>query len=119
MKVEEVMNAPVVVTQKHIKVANLKSMLSRKGINAVPVMQDNGDICGIVSTSNLMACGDGNMLVDELMTEFVHVISPNNRVKDAAKVMAKHNVHHLVVMEDGKVIGMLSSMDLVKVLAES
>ena len=52
------------------------------------------------------------------MSDFVHVLLPNNRVKDAAKIMVKHGVHHLVVMEDGKVMGMLSSMDVMKVYAE-
>jgi CBS domain-containing protein len=43
----------------------------------------------------------------------------NNRVKDAAKTMVKHNIHHMIVMEDGKVIGMVSSMDIIKVYSET
>jgi CBS domain-containing protein len=45
------------------------------------------------------------------------VVAPNNRVKDAAKTMEKHRVHHPVVMEDDKVIGMLSAIDSIKVFA--
>ena len=52
------------------------------------------------------------------MSDRVHIVLRNNQVKDAAKVMVKHGVHHLVVMEDGKVIGMISSMDIIKVYAE-
>ena len=52
------------------------------------------------------------------MSDRVHILLKNNRVKDAAGVMAKNDVHHLVVMEDGDVVGMLSSMDIVRVYAE-
>jgi signal-transduction protein with cAMP-binding, CBS, and nucleotidyltransferase domain len=33
-------------------------------------------------------------------------------------MMAKNDVHHLVVMEDGQVVGMLSALDVVRVYAE-
>ncbi|MCO4813444.1 MAG: CBS domain-containing protein [Flavobacteriales bacterium] len=118
MRVEEIMNTPVVITQKTIKVLNLKDRLDRKGINAIPVIDGDGSISGIVSSSDIVACHDESLLVKDIMSDFVHVLLPNNRVKDAAKIMVKHGVHHLVVMEDGKVMGMLSSMDVMKVYAE-
>ncbi len=117
MKVEEIMNTPVVFTQKTRTVSSLKDMLSRKRINAVPVIEDEGGIAGIVSSSNIIACHDETLLVQDVMTDFIHVISPNNRVIDAAKIMVKHGIHHLVVMEEGNVIGMLSSMDIFKTFA--
>ena len=118
MRVEEIMNSPVVITQKTIKISNLKDRLSRKGINAIPVIDEDGSISGIVSSRDIVACHDESLLVKDVMSDFVHVLALNNRVKDAAKIMAKYGVHHLVVMEDGKVMGMLSSMDIIKVYAE-
>ena len=118
MRVEEIMNTPVVITQKTIKVSNLKERLNRKGINAIPVIDEDGSISGIVSSRDVVACHDEDLLVKDIMSDFVHVLMPNNRVKDAAKIMSKYGVHHLVVMEDGKVMGMLSSMDVIKVYAE-
>ena len=53
-----------------------------------------------------------------MLSPRVHIGVRHNRVKDAAKVMVKHGVHHLVIMDDGKVVGMLSSMDIIKVYAE-
>ncbi len=114
MRVEEIMSTPVVFTQKTIKVSSLKDMLTRKGINAVPVIGEDESISGIITSSNIVSCHDGSTLVQDLMSDFVHVVMPNNRVKDAAKSMVKHGVHHLVVMQDGKVVGMLSSMDILK-----
>lgn len=118
MRVEDIMISPVVITKRNVTVANLKNRLDRKGISAVPVMEDDGNIAGIVSSRDLMAHHDESLHVEEVMSGHVHVVLRNNQVKDAAKVMVKHGVHHLVVMEDGNVIGMISSMDIIKVYAE-
>jgi predicted transcriptional regulator len=112
------MISPVVVTQKTVTILNLKNRLARKGINAVPVMKNDGNIAGIVSSSDLMAFHDETLLVENVMSEHVHIVLRNNRVKDAAKTMVKHGVHHLIVMDEGNVIGMISSMDIIKVYAE-
>jgi len=117
MRVEELMSTPVVFTQKTVKVGYLKDMFTRKKINAVPVIDDDGTISGIVSSSDLVACHDDNLLVKDVMSKRVHIGVKHNRVKDAAKVMVKYGVHHLAVMDDGLVVGMLSSMDVMKVYA--
>lgn len=112
------MISPVVITQRNVTILNLKNRLARRGINAVPVMEDDGNIAGIVSSSDLMSFHDESLHVEDVMSEHVHIVLRNNRVKDAAKTMVKHGVHHLVVMDDGDVIGMISSMDIIKVYAE-
>ena len=53
------------------------------------------------------------------MSERVHIVLKNNRVVDAAAIMVKHKVHHLVVMEDGEVVGIKSSFDILKVFTEA
>lgn len=118
MRVEEVMSSPVVFTQRNVKVSYLKEMFTRKKINAVPVIEDDGTITGIVSSSDLVACHDENLYVEDIMSQRVHIGVRHNTVKDAARTMVKYGVHHLVVMDDGDVIGMVSSMDVIKVYSE-
>jgi len=117
MKVEDIMTTPVIFTQSHVKVLNLKDQFARKHINAIPVLEDDGTISGIVSSSDLVAVHDESLTVNDIRTKRVHIAVKNHRVKDAAKMMVKHNCHHLLVMDDGKVIGMLSSMDIVRFFA--
>jgi CBS domain-containing protein len=118
MRVEDIMSTPVVFTQQTVKVEHLKDMFVRKNINAVPVIDDDGTISGIVSSSDLVGCHDDSLLVKDVMSKRVHIGVKHNRVRDAAKVMVKYGVHHLAVMDDGKVVGMLSSMDIMKVYSE-
>ena len=118
MRVEEIMSTPVVITQKTVKVSHLKDMFSRKKTSAVPVIDDDGTISGIVTSADLVAIHNESLFVKDILSPKVHICIKNNRVKDAAKTMLKHGIHHLVVMEDGDVVGMLSSMDIIKVYAE-
>lgn len=119
MRVEEIMHAPVTVTNRNNKISYLKDLIARKKINAIPVLEEDGTITGIISISDVAKCHDENEIVQNIMTDRVHIVLKNNRVKDAAAMMVKNDVHHLVVMEDGQVIGMISSMDIMKVYAEN
>ncbi len=118
MRVEAIMSVPVTITKRNNKVTFLKDLLSRKNINALPVLEEDGTITGIVSSSDVAKCHDENELIQNIMSDRVHIVLKNNRVKDAAAMMVKNNVHHLVVMEEGNVVGMVSSMDIIKVYAE-
>lgn len=117
MKVADLMVSPVIVTQKNKSVEHVRGLLDRKHIHAVPVLSISGEIEGIVSVSDVAAERNNDHLVEAIMTTKTHVVSPNSGIKDAAKMMEKHHVHHLVVMDEGQVVGILSSMDFVKLYA--
>jgi len=118
MRVEEIMSCPVTVTNRNNKIGHLKDLIARKNINAVPVLEMDGTITGIISTNDIATCHDENELVQNIMTDRVHIVLKNNRVVDAAAIMVKNKVHHLVVMEEGEVVGMISSFDILNVVTE-
>lgn len=55
--------------------------------------------------------------VKKYMTTQPQVVSPGWSVKDIATRMINHNIEHVPVVEDGEVVGILSSFDLVAYLA--
>ena len=55
--------------------------------------------------------------VKNYMTSQPWVVSPGWSVKDIAARMINHNIEHVPVVQDGEVIGILSSFDLVAYLA--
>ena len=58
------------------------------------------------------------MIVKQAMTKQVLVTNPNTTVRDAAKVMSENRVGCLVVMEDKKLVGIVTELDIVsKVVA--
>ncbi len=53
------------------------------------------------------------MKVSEIMNK-VLVIDKNEKVKEAAKIMAEHNIGCLVIMEKNKIIGIITERDIIK-----
>jgi signal-transduction protein with cAMP-binding, CBS, and nucleotidyltransferase domain len=52
------------------------------------------------------------------MTEKVYTIPMYNDVHHAARLMRNHKVHHVVVTHEKKVVGILSSFDLLKLVED-
>jgi len=54
------------------------------------------------------------MKVVEIMTKDVHTIGPDQTLKICAETMNKHKANGLVVMDDGKVVGVITKADIFK-----
>jgi CBS domain-containing protein len=55
--------------------------------------------------------------VKKYMTTHPWVVSPGSTVRDIAARMINHGIEHVPVVQDGEVVGILSSFDLVAYLA--
>jgi CBS domain-containing protein len=51
--------------------------------------------------------------VEEIMTAQVIVVSPRTRTRDCMALMSEKNIRHLPVVEEGRVVGMVSIRDIV------
>ena len=51
-------------------------------------------------------------LIKSVMTPFPYSIETERTVGDARRMMNQHSVHHLPVMQDGKLIGVISERDV-------
>ena len=95
-------------------------LLAEKGIGALVVSSDGRHVQGIVSERDvargLHNHGAGLLAepVSSLMTAEVHTCTPASSVHDLAQTMTDHRVRHVPVVEDGKLIGIVSIGDVVK-----
>jgi CBS domain-containing protein len=60
----------------------------------------------------------GRLAVKDVMTREVVAVRPDAPLQEVARVMLERRVHRLLVMEDGRLLGLVSSTDLISVLAE-
>lgn len=56
------------------------------------------------------------MKVNQIMTKEVHTIGPNQTLKECAEVMNKKRANGLVVVDDGKVVGVITKADIFKAI---
>lgn len=94
--------------------------LAQHRIGAALVRDVAGEILGIVSERDVVRviARDGAQAMAEtarqVMTTDLHTVSLATTVVEALGVMTDRRVRHLPVMEDGKLVGMVSIGDLVK-----
>lgn len=56
--------------------------------------------------------------VGEVMTRVIYSVAPDAKVREAAAEMVRHGVHRLLVTADGGLVGILTSLDIVRAVAE-
>ncbi len=109
----------VLTVTPEASVAVLVKLLAEKRIGAVPVVDDTGKLTGIVSERDVVRAlaSDQSALaskVESLMTREVQTCILQDTVADLMEIMTRGRFRHLPVVEDGKLIGIVSIGDVVK-----
>ena len=126
-QVKDIMSTAVFTATPESSVGAIREVMKKKGIHAVPIIEflklpthTETKIRGIVTATDLCCEIDNKRALREIMDPtLVHVVPETTSVRSAARMMLKHNVHHIVVMNDGQIVGMISSLDFVKIVAEN
>lgn len=119
--VKEFMSQPVVTTTVDSNVAYVRELMERKDVSAIPVVELREGylkVRGIVTRYDLSGITDERLPVTEVMSDELQVISSDTPAIKAASLMIEHGIHHLVVMEKGRLSGIVSSMDFVRLFSE-
>ncbi|MEM3997110.1 MAG: MFS transporter [Pyrobaculum sp.] len=94
-------------------------LMAKNNIGFLPVVE-GGKLLGVISESDVMKIvangGDLNKPVAEYANTKPITISKNATLRDAAELMVKHNIRHLPVVEDGKVVAVVSVKDVLKAI---
>lgn len=97
------------------------TILVQKKIGALPVVDNLGGLIGIISERDIVRiCASDNKeamasLVEGAMTTKLEVAGPDDSVDMALARMTDKRIRHLPVVSEGKLIGIVSIGDLVKI----
>ncbi|RLG44296.1 MAG: CBS domain-containing protein [Thermoproteota archaeon] len=123
LRVSEIMNRNLITVTPEDTVFKAAKLMSEHNIGSVVVMK-GGELKGIVTERDLIsryiAKKDGrrpeDVKVREVMTDKPVTIRDNVDIDEAARLMVDRNVRRLIVVNsDGKVVGIVSSRDILKV----
>jgi CBS domain-containing protein len=98
-------------------------LMAEKNVGAVIVVEGDS-LIGILSERDyawkvaLMGRASNTTAVSEIMTRSVSTVSPEGSVDECMELMTEGRFRHLPVVEDGKVIGVISIGDVVKAVIQ-
>jgi CBS domain-containing protein len=94
-------------------------MLADKNVGAL-VVTENDRVCGIISERDyarkivLEKRDSRHTRVGDIMTAEVRTVTKDESVADCMETITEHHIRHLPVVEDNRLIGIVSVGDVVK-----
>jgi len=146
MKAADVMVTNVISVTPDVLVQDVAYILLSNRISAVPIVDDEGELLGIVSEGDLMRrseTGTGRhrpwwlaMLtgrdiraldyakehsrrITDVMTSKVVTATPDTPLRDIATLLEKNGIKRVPIVKDGKMVGIVSRANLLQALASS
>ena len=117
--IADVMSRDVACVRAEVGIESLEALFRDRGIGGAPVVDGDGFPVGMVTKSDLAReRRENDVTVRDLMTPIAYTLREDDPLSRAAAVMAIEHVHHLpIVAVDGRVVGMLSSLDFARWVA--
>ncbi len=102
------------------------TLMEWRHIRHVPVEDEHGALVGIVSHRNLLTlvsrrfsrADDGPVPVAQIMTRDPVTVTPETETLEAIRLMREHKVGCLPVIQDGRLVGMVTERDYMKVAGQ-
>ena len=91
-------------------------VLQDSKVSGVPVLK-KGEVVGMITRTDLLSNREEDQTA-LLMTRDAVMISPEKSIVEAAKLLIEHDIRRLPVVEEKKLVGIVTVADLVQVAAE-
>ncbi len=124
LPVATLMTQDPVVVRPDETLAQAKKRLEAGDFHHLPVVNDQGELVGIVSQHDLFAAWVSSPQaaetapVSSYMTPEPITIHPGSQVVEAIQLMLKHKIGCLPVLADGKLVGIITDRDILEWVAE-
>ncbi|QCX39957.1 IMP dehydrogenase [Aureibaculum algae] len=97
-------------------VEDANNSMREHGIGGIPIVDDNGMLKGIVTNRDLRFEHKSNKPIVEVMTSKNLVTAPvGTSLKDAEKILQQYKIEKLLIVEGGKLEGLITFRDITKV----
>jgi len=120
--VRDIMTSSVLTLHRDTVICEVEKAFLKNKISGAPIVDDSGAAVGFISKSDISrfdATGDDPFYARAYEIANPRLISttPSASIEEAALLMLRAHVHHLVVVEEEDIVGVLSAFDFVRVVA--
>jgi len=119
--VKDIMTAPVVTVLQDDNLETVARLMDEQELGSIIVMDSDNHPMGIITERDIVARVTARNLLPrsvkakEVMSRPLRTIGPEADINEAAEGMHRYNIRRLVVMDKGKMIGIISSKDIVEI----
>jgi CBS domain-containing protein len=116
IQISDLMSFPVFTITPDLSMKEAALLLREKGCTGIPVAE-NGKVVGVISRSDISKVRKSSQMkspVKAYMTRKVKYIDPSSSVVQAVRKMVKHKIGRLPVMQDDKIIGIITRTDAMR-----
>jgi len=107
--------------------------MAKYNVSALPVVDDRARLVGILTRTDLLRLGRARRSiapgetvlalpetsVAEHMQSTVEVVTGDTPLREAARRMLRHDIHRLCVVEDGRLVGIVSTKEMIRAVAKA
>ena len=126
-----IMTAPVITLKKHDSLEKAERLFKKHHIRHIPVVSDDV-VVGMLSYTDLLRLSfaditdsvdsDADAMVynmfsiKQVMKRNIITVSSSNSIKEVAEILASKEFHALPVVDNNKLVGIVTTTDLIKYL---
>lgn len=124
--VEEIMTKDVVTCDANDRINKVLDKMKDSGYSGLPVLK-NGKLVGVITRKDIIKAGYARLeredekgvkkkapRVEALMSTPPITVSPKDHIKRAMEILVERNIGRLPVVENGKLVGIISRDDIIK-----
>ena len=129
--ISKIMSSDIITVNKTRSITEVSDIIKNKNIRHVPVVSGNR-VIGMLSKVDLQKISfvntiDGDQLttalfdglnIEQVMTKDVKVVQKDDTIYDVAIILSKNEFHSLPVLENEKLVGIVTTTDLIQYLVD-
>ena len=117
--ITSIMTKNPITVKPNDKLSKVMSLFSSSRIHHVPVVNDENDLIGLITTYDMWKLDLPFSEYDKIdcldvMTKHLAKISPTDKVGTAAELFLTNRFHALPVVEGSKLVGIVTSFDVLR-----
>jgi CBS domain-containing protein len=146
LKAKDIMTKDVITVNPDTEIVQAAKILLDNHINGLPVVDDGGNLKGIICRADLIALQEKLPIpsffvlldsviplnlpqsiekevhkitavrVKDAMTPHPITVKPEATLEDIATLMVKHNIHTLIVLDQDNLVGIIGKEDILRTL---
>ncbi|MHC1599564.1 MAG: CBS domain-containing protein [Candidatus Methanospirareceae archaeon] len=123
LPLRDVMVQEVVKGDRDLTVLEAAKLMRKGKVDSIIVV-DHGEPVGIVTEGDIISelvskdIKPSTVKLKDIMTTPLVTASPNDRLSDIAKKMARERIRKIPVVDDGKLVGIVADVDILSVSSE-